>query len=72
MFRYSQYEESELLPNSVIGLDNDDIYGRNWAIHETHTFGPTSILELYFGRNFGFDNEVAAVAGPGFARSSVS
>jgi len=63
MFRYSQYEESELLPNSVIGLDNDDIYGRNWTIHETHTFGPTSILELYFGRNVGFDNEVAAVAG---------
>jgi hypothetical protein len=63
MFRYSQYEESELLPNSVIGLDNDDIYGHNWGIHETHTFGPTSILEVYFGRNFGFDNEVAAVAG---------
>ena len=63
MFRYSQYEESELLPNSVIGLDNDDIYGRNWGIHETHTFSPTSVLELHFGRNFGFDNEVAAVAG---------
>jgi hypothetical protein len=63
MFRYSQYEESELLPASVIGLDNDDLYGRNWAIHETHTFGPTSVLEAYFGRNFGFDNEVAAVQG---------
>ena len=63
MFRYSQYEESELLPASVIGLDNDDIYGRNFAIHETHTFSPTSILEAYFGRNFGFDNEVAAVQG---------
>ena len=63
MFRYSQYEESQLLPASVIGLDNDDIYGRNFAIHETHTFGPTSVLEAYFGRNFGFDNEVAAVYG---------
>ncbi len=63
MFRYSQYEQSELLPNSVIGLDNDDIYGHNFAIHETHTFGPTSVLELHLGRNYGFDNEVAAVAG---------
>jgi hypothetical protein len=63
MFRYSQYEESELLPASVIGHDNDDIYGQNYAIHETHTFSPTSVLEVYFGRNFGFDNEVAAVQG---------
>ena len=63
MFRYSQYEESQLLPQSVIGANNDDIYGRNWGIHETHTFGPTSILEAYFGRNFGFDNEVANVPG---------
>jgi hypothetical protein len=63
MFRYSQFEESELLPASVIGQNNDDIYGHNWAIRETHTFGPTSILELYFGRNFGFDNEVGGVAG---------
>ncbi|MGH9773060.1 MAG: carboxypeptidase regulatory-like domain-containing protein, partial [Candidatus Acidiferrales bacterium] len=29
MFRYSQYEESELLPNGVIGVNNDDIYGHN-------------------------------------------
>ncbi len=65
MFRYSQYEESELLPvsGSVIGADNDDIYGHNFAIHETHTFGPTAVLETYFGRNYGFDNEVASVPG---------
>ncbi len=63
MFRYSQYEESELLPQSVIGANNDDIYGRNLAIHETHTFGPTSILEFYFSRNFGNDDEVANVPG---------
>ncbi len=65
MFRYSQYEESQLLPTggSPIGADNDDIYGHNWVIHETHTFGPTAILELYVGRNYGFDNEVASVPG---------
>jgi len=63
MFRYSQYEESELLPQSVIGSNSDDIYGRNFAVHETHTFGPTSVLEVYFGRNFGFDNELGSVNG---------
>jgi hypothetical protein len=63
MFRYSQYEESELLPQSVIGANSDDIYGRNFAIHETHTFGPTAVLEGYFGRNFGFDNELGSVNG---------
>lgn len=63
MFRYSQYEESLLVPQSVIGANNDDIYGQNYAIHETHTFGPTSVMEVYFGRNFGFDNEVANVPG---------
>lgn len=63
MFRYSQYEESELLPQSVIGANSDDIYGQNFAIHETHTFGPTSVLEFYFGRNFGFDNELGSVNG---------
>jgi len=63
MFRYSQYEESELLPQSVIGSNSDDIYGRNFAIHETHTFGPTAVLEGYFGRNFGFDNELGSVNG---------
>jgi hypothetical protein len=63
MFRYAQYEESELLPNGVIGANNDDIYGWNWAIHETHTFGPTAILEAYFGRNYGFDLELGTVPG---------
>ncbi len=63
MFRYSQYEESLLVPQSVIGANNDDIYGQNWGIHETHTFGPTSILEVHFGRNFGNDEEVANVPG---------
>jgi len=63
MFRYSQYEEGWLVPNGVIGANNDDIYGHNFVIHETHTFGPTAVLETYVGRNYGFDNEVASVPG---------
>lgn len=29
--------------------------GWNWALHETHTFNPTTVLELHFGRNWGDD-----------------
>jgi outer membrane receptor protein involved in Fe transport len=31
------------------------ISGWNWGLHETHTFGPTSILDTHFGRNWGDD-----------------
>ena len=29
--------------------------GWNAAVHETHTFGPTSVLDVHFGRNWGND-----------------
>jgi outer membrane receptor protein involved in Fe transport len=31
------------------------IYGYNMVVHEAHSFGPKSILEVYFGRNIGDD-----------------
>lgn len=31
------------------------ITGWNWALHETHTFGPSAVLDLHFGRNWGDD-----------------
>ena len=31
------------------------LYGYNIAVNESHTFNPTSILEVYFGRNIGDD-----------------
>jgi len=55
MFRYSKYEQVDNEPSNVIGRSNGDIYGYNMAVHETHTFGPTAILDLYFGRNYGED-----------------
>ncbi len=57
MFRYSQYEQVAANPQGPLGVQNVDIYGYNFAVHETHTFGPTSVLELYMGRNFGNDIE---------------
>jgi hypothetical protein len=31
------------------------IEGWNWALHETHTFGPPAVLDTHFGRNWGDD-----------------
>jgi outer membrane receptor protein involved in Fe transport len=49
------------------------IYGYNMVVHEAHTFGPTSILELYFGRNIGDDitQEQFPKAPAGFANSLI-
>ena len=63
MFRYSQYEQVGNSPNNVIGRQTSDIYGKNIAAHETHTFGPTSILDVYFGRNRGEDLILTSMPG---------
>ena len=36
-------------------LKQIEIYGWNGGVHESHTFGPTAVLDLYFGRNYGDD-----------------
>jgi hypothetical protein len=50
------------------------IYGYNIALHEAHTFNPTSILEVYFGRNIGDDlnQDLFPNAPSGFAQSLIS
>ena len=63
MFRYSQYVQDMVTPNNVIGQSTSHIYGHNMAVHETHTFGPTSVLDVYFGRNFGDDVLTTSVPG---------
>lgn len=63
MFRYSKYEQTLQTPNNVIGQGTSDIFGHNLALHETHTFGPTSVLDVYFGRNYGDDALTTSVPG---------
>ncbi len=70
MFRYSQYQQNEVTPNNVIGQGQSNIYGYNYALHETHTFGPTAILDVYFGRNFG--NDILTTSVPGETPSFIS
>ena len=63
MFRYSRYEQNLQTPNNVIGQGLSQIFGHNLAAHETHTFGPTAVLDVYFGRNYGDDILTTSVPG---------
>lgn len=52
--RVSEYNQPSTTavanPNSYLSAV---IGGYNITVHEVHTFGPTSVLEAYFGRNIG-------------------
>lgn len=52
--RISEYNEPAVSgagnPNSNVA---STLSGYNIGIHEAHTFGPTAVLEAYFGRNIG-------------------
>ncbi len=52
--RVSYYNEPQLGANGYAGATsfaND--YGWNGVLHEIHTFGPTAVMDAFFGRNVG-------------------
>ena len=57
MFRFSKYEQLLQVPNGPVGRQLSNIYGHNLTAHETHTFGPTAVVDVYFGRNYGFNTQ---------------
>ena len=63
MFRFSKYYQTDDVPSNTIGFSDSAIYGYNLAAHETHTFGPTAVMDVYFGRNFGRDDQTTGVPG---------
>jgi len=70
MFRYSEYKQLVNQPAGTIGVSTWNIDGHNWASHETHTFGPTAILDVYFGRNWGWTMTGASIPGENAAFNS--
>jgi hypothetical protein len=53
-FRYSTYNQTVDSSAGYPGaLNNIRLSGDNYGAHETHTFGPTAILDVHFGRNNG-------------------
>jgi len=68
--RISYYDQNDSDSAGYPGaLSTVAITGWNWALHETHTFGPTAVLDVHFGRNWGDDlTQQAFVNAPsGFA-----
>lgn len=67
--RISHYNEPQASSNGYVGATsfaND--YGWNGVLHATHVFGPTAVLDGYFGRNLGDADTGSAVPGaPGLA-----
>ncbi len=52
--RVSHYNEPQTGSNGYAGTEHfSNDYGFNAAIHETHTFGPSAVVDVFFGRNVG-------------------
>ncbi|MGH9584905.1 MAG: TonB-dependent receptor, partial [Bryobacteraceae bacterium] len=69
--RISYYDQNNSSSGGFVGaLNRVIISGWNGVIHETHTFGPTAVLDAYFGRNLGDDlTEVVLTNAPsGFVK----
>jgi len=54
--RISYFDQNDSHSGGVpSALTSVAITGWNWGIHESHTFNPTSVLDLHFGRNWADD-----------------
>jgi len=54
--RVSQYNQPSSTPSNPYLINEATLNGYNIAVHEVHTFGPTAVLEGYFGRNTGVND----------------
>ncbi len=54
MFRYSQFSQYGISPSGYLGSGFDKVIGHNYIGRWTHTFNPTSFLDVYFARNYGY------------------
>jgi outer membrane receptor protein involved in Fe transport len=73
--RLSYFTEPQTTSNGYVGTTNfADNSGWNGIIHETHTFSPSAVSDVYFGRNLGNANTGSDVPGApaGFANSLIA
>ncbi len=73
--RYSYYNQPFTQSNGMPGaVSTSNLTGYNYAIHETHTFGPTTVLDTHFARNYGDDNNTGNFpnAPAGFANDLIT
>ena len=73
--RVSQYWEPQTSSDGYAGATSfAHDYGSNGVIHEIHTFGPTAVMDAFFGRNLGDadtgNNPLGATTGLGIKFAS--
>ena len=56
--RWAQYYQVVDTAQTVVQRHVAPIYGHNWTVHETHTFGASAILDAYIARNYGNNEQV--------------
>ncbi len=54
--RISQYNQPSSTPSNPYLINTATLNGWNMGVHEIHTFGPTAVLDMYFGRNTGVND----------------
>lgn len=59
--RFAKYYQLDDLAQTVVQRHLAPIYGYNWTVHETHTFGANAILDLYVARNYGNNEQTLSV-----------
>jgi outer membrane receptor protein involved in Fe transport len=72
--RVSQYNEPQTSSLGYAGATKfANVYGSNGVIHEIHTFSPTTVMDAFFGRNYGqADTGQSPLGGTSLANSLIS
>lgn len=58
---YARYYQTVNAPQTVVQNHIAPIYGNNWMVNETHTFGASAILSLYVARNYGNNEQTLSL-----------
>ena len=61
--RYAKYYQLITRAQTVVQTHLAPLYGNNWTVHETHTFGSSAILDGYIARNYGNNEQTLVLPG---------
>lgn len=61
--RFAKYYQLIDSPQTTAQRHVAPIYGYNYTVHDTHAFGSSSVLDVYFARNYGNNEQKLTVPG---------
>lgn len=59
--RFAKYYQIVDNPQTVVQRHLAPIYGYNWTVHETHSFGASAVLDGYVARNYGNNEQTLSI-----------